>query len=391
VTDPKEQNKPAVRTREPKKKTPPGIFDNLRKLPQPHPVEEILGLVQVETPSTPSIGSTASTSPTPSIGSTPTRPSTPSRQGRRSPVAPERDYTKVANSIVRQAVPSGIFGEQGGKSKELYDTLYLLTRGAVVARRKVRIPKDQLMRKAGIGSEVTLRKNLTRLRMAGLINEVIVPGTHGGNEYEVFLPEEIGATGSTPPTPSRGSTASSPRQIRESVEAVEERDSSPGSSQSAATVSVKDKTLSSQTDERNDDDAALAGLYAVLKQVATEVTGKGLSPTERDRWRELGEVLATELKIAAARTTVSSAPSFLTEHLRRRLWKKDKGQLQAEIASTSTATAKPIYSAEQIAKCPDCGGSGFFYPKGYEGGVAKCKHEKLEATSAPEQASSDQA
>jgi predicted transcriptional regulator len=27
--------------------------------------------------------------------------------------------------------------------------------------------------------------------------------------------------------------------------------------------------------------------------------------------------------------------------------------------------------------CPDCQGSGFFYPKGFEGGVAKCKHERL--------------
>lgn len=27
--------------------------------------------------------------------------------------------------------------------------------------------------------------------------------------------------------------------------------------------------------------------------------------------------------------------------------------------------------------CPDCSGSGFYYPKGYEGGVAKCMHPKL--------------
>ena len=151
------------------------------------------------------------------------------------------------------------------------------------------------------------------------------------------------------------------------------------------------KTSFKTNTERDDDDAALAGLYAVLKQVATEVTGKGLSPADRDRWRELGEVLATELKIAAARTTVSSAPSFLTEHLRRRLWKKDKGQLQAEAASISATTPKPTFSVEQIAKCPDCGGSGFFYPQGYEGGVAKCKHEKLEASSTPEQKSPNQA
>ncbi len=27
--------------------------------------------------------------------------------------------------------------------------------------------------------------------------------------------------------------------------------------------------------------------------------------------------------------------------------------------------------------CPDCTGTGFYYPNGHEGGVAKCKHEKL--------------
>ncbi len=29
------------------------------------------------------------------------------------------------------------------------------------------------------------------------------------------------------------------------------------------------------------------------------------------------------------------------------------------------------------SQCPDCHGSGFFYPKGIEGGVARCKHEQL--------------
>jgi DNA-binding Lrp family transcriptional regulator len=29
------------------------------------------------------------------------------------------------------------------------------------------------------------------------------------------------------------------------------------------------------------------------------------------------------------------------------------------------------------SQCPDCGGSGFYYPNGPSGGVAKCRHEKL--------------
>ncbi|MGB8508442.1 MAG: hypothetical protein WCD76_08550, partial [Pyrinomonadaceae bacterium] len=48
MTDPKEKTKkPQIREREPKKATPPGIFDNLRRLP--HPVEEIMGLTMART------------------------------------------------------------------------------------------------------------------------------------------------------------------------------------------------------------------------------------------------------------------------------------------------------------------------------------------------------
>ena len=366
MTDPKETDKPTVQTRTPKKKVP-GIFDNLRKLPAPHPVEEILGLNQQDTASStssPSIGTRASTG---------TTPSTLPRQIIKTPISPERDYTKVPNSIVKKGIPALIFGEQGGKAKELYDTLYSLTRGAVVPRRKIRIPKDQLMRKAGIGSEVTLRKNLLRLRGVKLIKETIVPGAHGGNEYEVFLLEEIGLTGSTPSTPS---TESSSRQIREGVESVHSRDSSASLFDVNATSSSEDKTSSLRPQQTIDDDAALAGLIATIKTTSKEITGKELSALESDRWKELAEVLMAELKIAAARTTISSVPAFMAEHLRRRLWKIDKKQARAEGRELpdEVVTLTPSVDA---GKCPDCGGSGWWYPEGEAKGVAKCKHEKL--------------
>jgi hypothetical protein len=37
------------------------------------------------------------------------------------------------------------------------------------------------------------------------------------------------------------------------------------------------------------------------------------------------------------------------------------------------STASPL----DISACPDCNGTGFCYPKGIEGGVAKCKHQRL--------------
>ena len=103
-----------------------------------------------------------------------------------------------------------------------------------------------------------------------------------------------------------------------------------------------------------------------------EVTGREPSVSDAERWRELAELLTTELKIAAARTdSVSNAPAFLTEHLRRRLWKKEKRELEAE--ASKEAPSKAL----NASKCPDCAGTGFFYPGGYEGGVARCRHERL--------------
>jgi hypothetical protein len=105
-----------------------------------------------------------------------------------------------------------------------------------------------------------------------------------------------------------------------------------------------------------------------------EITGKELSKAEAARWGEVAEVLMTELRIAAGRTTVSSVPAFLAEHLRRRLWKKEKRQIEAEAAeqkaSASTRKVDP-------SKCPDCFGTGMYYPNGFDKGVTRCPHAKL--------------
>lgn len=104
---------------------------------------------------------------------------------------------------------------------------------------------------------------------------------------------------------------------------------------------------------------------------------------------ELAGLLATELRIAAARTSnVSSVAAFLTEHLRRRLWKLDKRQASEEGRRGEASGGKPRVSGASNAaarSCPDCGGSGMYYPEGYDKGVAKCRHERLkvEETSKP--------
>ena len=290
-----------------------------------------------------------------------------------SPVAPARDYQKVANSITRVAVPAGVFK---GKCKQLYDFLYSKTRGSIVPSRSVRLTRREIMLGSDIGSTKTLFLNLRHLRDSGLVTWDERVGPHEGNVYTVHLPEEADTLGthSTQGTQSTQSTesASSPKVDR--VLGVE-------STQSTNTLSVAniagsgEPKTSFKTNTERDDDEALATFIATMKRVAKEITGRELSPTESSRWGELADVLATELKIAAGRTTVSSVPAFLAEHLRRRLWKKEKRQIDAESQEQTASSTQKV----DASKCPDCFGTGMWYPEGFEKGVARCRHEKLTA------------
>lgn len=314
----------------------------------------------------------ADSAPTPSRPSTPSstsRPSTPSRGStQQSPVAPMRDFAKVANSIVRDVVPTGQFT---GKSKQLYDYLYSLTRGAIQPSRTVSLTKVRLMVGAGIGSEVTLRANLAKLKSLGLVDEDVIPGTHGGNQYTVYLPEEAAGRGSTP------SRASSTSQNLEPVPPLETTPSRAGVISNTSIVSSDPKTLIKTKEEKFDDDAARAMVEALL-QAERELTGRNSSNSAQ--WRELAEVIIAELKIAAGRTTVSSVPAFLAEHLRRRLWKLDKKQAAQEGKELpDQATVKLSVPIGQT--CPDCSNTGWWYPNGIDKGVARCKHEHLTTNS----------
>ena len=124
------------------------------------------------------------------------------------------------------------------------------------------------------------------------------------------------------------------------------------------------------------DDEAFAGFLTEFKTVVKELTGKDPTPAERERYRELAQVLLIELRIAAGRTTVSSVPSFLAEHLRRRLWKMDKRQAQAE-GKELPDQPRTTNVIPEGQTCPDCNNTGWWYPNGTENGVARCKHERL--------------
>jgi hypothetical protein len=195
-------------------------------------------------------------------------------------------------------------------------------------------------------------------------------GSFAGNEYVVFTPDEAYTS-----TSSIASISSSTR-ITQKVDELDVPESgNTSTTQLIENTGASDRPNTSfKTKDINTDDEALAKFVAAVKSAVTEITGRKPSAAEADRWEELADVLITELKIAAGRTTVSSVPAFLAEHLRRRLWKKEKRQIEAEAVEQKTSTPARKIDA---SKCPDCFGTGMYYPEGYDKGVARCPHSKL--------------
>jgi hypothetical protein len=295
------------------------------------------------------------------------------------PAAPQRDFNKRANSLDRVALPAGIFP---GSSKKLYDALYIRTRGAIVPVKNIRATKRELSDWSGIRNAKTIDAHLRYFSAVGLIISTWERGQNDGALYEVLLPEEtsglfVRSRGVTPPdTTSPGVTPHDGELRQNSGSPYHQNLGSPHMTNPSvkSTTSGESKT-SFKTNTERDDDEALATFVSALKKATKDVTGRELSPAESGRWAELAEVLVTELKIAAGRTTISSVPAFLAEHLRRRLWKKEKRQIEAEAAERKEGDSPKL----DASKCPDCYGTGMWYPQGYEKGVARCTHDKLKA------------
>jgi len=282
-------------------------------------------------------------------------------------VAPERDFQRIPNSITRKAIPEGVFR---GKSKQVWDYLWSVTRGGVVPVTSTRKSRREIKAGSGLGSMVTVDAALDHLEKAGLIAIRPAIGSFSGNEYEVFTPDEAYTS-----TSSIASIASTTR-ITQKVDELDVLESS--STSTTQVVENRDTSgrpnTSFKTKDINTDDEAFAEFAAAIRKTAKEITGKEPTKAEATRWAEVAEVLMTELKIAAGRTTVSSVPAFLAEHLRRRLWKKEKRQIEAEAAEQKASTPPRKVDATQ---CPDCFGTGMYYPQGFDKGVARCQHLKL--------------
>lgn len=263
-----------------------------------------------------------------------------------SQVIPTSNFYRKANEVVDQ-----LDRELTPAESKIFDHLIRLSVGFNKDWCQVRI--STLQQRTGYRSDKTVRAAINGLIVKGRIVRRTHHNNPLGDEYQIR-----GYSGNTE-VPEYRSTPAENTQVLESK--------------------ITGQLNTDLKEKRFDDDTALAGLTSILSQAAKELTGKTPSASEAERWRELGEVLSTELKIAAARTSVSSVPSFLAEHLRRRLFKKDQKQIAEEVASSQLPpqTGAHQINFNQVKECPDCGGSGLYYPEGYEKGVARCKHEKL--------------
>jgi hypothetical protein len=286
-------------------------------------------------------------------------------QAKPSPIAPERNFNKRANSLEHSALPSGLFP---GASKKIYDALYVRTRGAIVPARTVQTRHRELLAWSGVKDVKTIKTHLNKLRELGLVTWTTLKGEHEGSFYEVFLPEEVG------PIPAQSQPNPSPNLKMDSDLAQKTDWVGLPNLGDSKELNAPDKTSFKTNTEKENDDEAFAEFNTALKKAAKEITGRELSQADAARWGELAEVLVTELKIAAGRTTVSSVPAFLAEHLRRRLWKKEKRQIDDERSKEQSAAAPKV----DASKCPDCFGTGMWYPEGFDKGVARCEHKGLE-------------
>lgn len=245
-------------------------------------------------------------------------------------VSPSKNFTKFSNSLLKQAIPGGMFR---GQSKHTYDVLYLRTRGAVNPTREIQLTKVELVKLTGLEIK-TIQRHLSFLRGAGLISVDPKIGDHKGAVYAVNIPEEmtqpnptlvqygvvettLGKTGVIPtPNPSINSTTVGLSKSFEN----KELNASPN-------TSLKTNT---------NDDEAFVDFIENFQAAAISLTGKKLARKDAANLKDLSELLILELKIAASRTGgVSSVPAFLTEVLRRHIVASRQQQSSAKVSKTS--------------------------------------------------------
>lgn len=249
--------------------------------------------------------SSTSISSTPSISSI----SAKSLKNFKSEVSPIRDFQKIPNSVPRSL---DLFR---GKSKQVWDYLWHVSRGSVNAVRTIRKSRREIKEGSALGSMVTVDAAIEHLISVGLLKVARSAGSQNGNEYEIFMPEEIDPTCTTSTSTSRYTSLYQKLDVLDVLVS--------GISSIGQTVENKDTyslpNTSLKTKTKNDDEA-FAAMLNVFAKMCENANGKIPQKSDVSKWREFAELIQMELEIAAARTgTISNVPAFLTEHLRRRL------------------------------------------------------------------------
>ncbi len=261
-------------------------------------------------------------------------------------IAPSKDFQKTPNSLTRKAIPDGLFK---GKSKQLYDALYSLTRGAIIPNRSVRIRKSKLMKLANIGSRVTFDSNINHLQTVGLISETIFTGEHGGNQFEIFLPEEAESMSSL----SSLSSLTSSAQKQDRLVSLETSHTSQG--EKPINMGIADVPKTSFKDNIKNDDEGASAFSEFLEKVSAaceRLTGKPTTKREAAKWGLLADLLILELETAARKTdSISSVPAFLTEVLRRQFFAARRAPLIGKSSKAKPDTVgKPDEAGEYEIK-----------------------------------------
>jgi hypothetical protein len=222
--------------------------------------------------------------------------------------SPEKNFTKVANSIKPEMFR--------GTSQKTYMVLYKLTRGAIVPKRTVKITRNDLMAYADV-SETTLVKHITYLeKVANLIKKTAVKGDNDGATYEVIVPEEIGAP-PPPPTPPPTSIQKVGGPSRYNVGVG----GGGYSTENKATYGFTKTSLKTNTNDDDEKAAAFSEVVEKFNSVSCKLTGRGISKREAEKWNDFADLIILELEIAASRSDgISSVPAFLTEVLRRQFF-----------------------------------------------------------------------
>ena len=296
------------------------------------PKLELVGQDTQPTPPTEITNPTQHTQPI--LQNQPNIPNQPKQRVRKE-VSPKGDWGKSPNSIARDIIPERHFK---GLSFQTYDALHLRTRRANPPVRRIRATKSDLLRWTGL-SDVTLDKHISYLKSKGFIDVEFMRGSHEGNWYEVFTPEEL--PNLTNPTQDN--------QANQSKKVGGETPNLVGGVGGVYDVENKDdKHLPKTIDKTiNNDDELLRSLNAV----SIKLTGRELGKTDLSQFIEL---ICSEIDSAGSKTTVSSVLAFAAEALGRKFRtykpKKEKDSYRDTIGKSVEVLKIEAYEPEPLTE-----------------------------------------